>query len=311
MGDLARTLRELYDTEEAGTAFALDGLVDADVLEKWLQLGVLGQTSNQTLFLAKVTAGLLDAEIAALHGEGKTPEEIFNLLYNQEAMDSARALEHWVDARDSLAFSRETDATRAAGWFCNRSRGSEYPGDFALAVGQARKCGPVSRSHTGHDPPDCGGRRREWPVGQSQCHPGVWGQSLRQHSLGIRRWLGSCGCAGDRCLRHAVGQQPFRQPPGYGSRWAHRQAARDQYEFCGSGFVEAFERQDCDSPCEEDLPDVESHLPGGEVPGSPEPFCGLAFVDRELEGTFCQTREWTDPASLDCQQRQQAVRCLQ
>ena len=101
MGDLARTLRELYDTEEAGTAFALDGLVDADVLEKWLQLGVLGQTSNQTLFLAKVTAGLLDAEIAALHGEGKTPEEIFNLLYNQEAMDSARALEHWVDARDS------------------------------------------------------------------------------------------------------------------------------------------------------------------------------------------------------------------
>ena len=114
MTDLARTLRDLYDTEEGGTAFALDGLVEADVLDKWLQLGVLGQTSNQTLFLAKVTVGLLDAEIAALHGEGKTPEEIFNLLYNQEAMDSARALERWVDARDSLAFSRETDATRAA-----------------------------------------------------------------------------------------------------------------------------------------------------------------------------------------------------
>ena len=114
MIDLARTLRDLYHTEEGGTAFALDGLVEADVLEKWLQLGVLGQTSNQTLFLAKVTAGLLDAEIAALHGEGKTPEEIFNLLYNQEALDSARALERWVDVRDSLAFSRETDATRAA-----------------------------------------------------------------------------------------------------------------------------------------------------------------------------------------------------
>lgn len=114
MIDLARTLRDLYHTEEGGTAFALDGLVEADVLEKWLQLGVLGQTSNQSLFLAKVTAGLLDAEIAALHGEGKTPEEIFNLLYNQEALDSARALERWVDARDSLAFSRETDATRAA-----------------------------------------------------------------------------------------------------------------------------------------------------------------------------------------------------
>ncbi len=114
MTDVARTLRDLYDTGKGGTAFALDGLVEADVLDKWLQLGVLGQTSNQTLFLAKVTAGLLDAEIAALHGEGRTPEEIFNLLYNQEAMDSAQALERWVDARDSLAFSRETDATRAA-----------------------------------------------------------------------------------------------------------------------------------------------------------------------------------------------------
>ena len=114
MTELARTLRDLYDTKEGGTAFALDGLVEAEVLDKWLQLGVLGQTSNQTLFLAKVTAGQLDAEIAVLHGKGKAPEEIFNLLYNQEAMDSARALERWVDARDSLAFSRETDATRAA-----------------------------------------------------------------------------------------------------------------------------------------------------------------------------------------------------
>ena len=113
MTDLARTLRDLYYTDEGGTAFALDGLVEADILEKWLQLGVLGQTSNQTLFLAKVTAGLLDAEITALHGEGKTPEQIFNLLYDQEALDSARSLERWVDARDSLAFSRETDATRA------------------------------------------------------------------------------------------------------------------------------------------------------------------------------------------------------
>ncbi len=114
MTELARTLRDLYDTKEGGTAFALDGLVEADVLDKWLQLGVLGQTSNQTLFLAKVTAGQLDAEIAVLHGKGQAPEKIFNLLYNQEAMDSARALERWVDARDSLAFSRETDATRAA-----------------------------------------------------------------------------------------------------------------------------------------------------------------------------------------------------
>ena len=65
MTELARTLRDLYDSEGGGTAFALDGLVEADVLEKWLRLGVLGQTSNQTLFLAKVTAGLLDAEIAA------------------------------------------------------------------------------------------------------------------------------------------------------------------------------------------------------------------------------------------------------
>ena len=114
MTDLVSTLRDLYSTEEGGTAFALDGLVKSDVLEKWLRLGVLGQTSNQTLFLAKVTAGQLDEEIAAHHAEGKTPEEIFNLLYNQEGITSAQALERWVDPSDSLAFSRETDATRAA-----------------------------------------------------------------------------------------------------------------------------------------------------------------------------------------------------
>ena len=114
MSKVATTLRDLYDAQRQGTAFAIDGLVPTEELEHCLEQGVLGQTSNQTLFLAKVNAGQLDAEIATLHRAGKNPIEIFNTLYDHEAQASARALERWVNPHDSLAFSRETDATRAA-----------------------------------------------------------------------------------------------------------------------------------------------------------------------------------------------------
>jgi len=114
MSMVATTLRDLYDPQRQGTAFAIDGLVPAEELEHWLKQGVLGQTSNQTLFLAKVNAGQLDGDIAVLHKAGKSPIEIFNTLYDREAQASAKALERWVNPRDSLAFSRETDATRAA-----------------------------------------------------------------------------------------------------------------------------------------------------------------------------------------------------
>lgn len=111
---LARTLRDLYDPQREGTAFAIDGLVEPDVLTYWLQKGAMGQTSNQTLFLQQVEAGHRDADIQALNQQGRSPFEIYNILYNREAEESARAIQEWAGGADSLAFSRETDATRAA-----------------------------------------------------------------------------------------------------------------------------------------------------------------------------------------------------
>jgi transaldolase len=111
---LARSLADLYDPERGGTAVAVDGFVLPEMLDHWLQFGALGQTSNQTLFLKKVDAGLLDDDIRALHREGRSPMEIYNELYNREALASARQIERWVDPTRRLNFSRETDATRAA-----------------------------------------------------------------------------------------------------------------------------------------------------------------------------------------------------
>lgn len=111
---LARSLADLYDPERGGTAVAVDGFVPPEELDHWLQFGALGQTSNQTLFLKKVEAGLLDEDIRALHRQGRSPLEIYNELYNREALASARQIEQWVDPSRRLNFSRETDATRAA-----------------------------------------------------------------------------------------------------------------------------------------------------------------------------------------------------
>lgn len=111
---LARSLRDLYDPERGGTAIAVDGFVPSEELDHWLQFGAVGQTSNQTLFLKKVDAGLLDTDILVLHRQGKSSLEIYNELYNREALASARQIEQWVDPAWRLNFSRETDATRAA-----------------------------------------------------------------------------------------------------------------------------------------------------------------------------------------------------
>ncbi len=109
---LARTLRDLYDPAEKGTAFAIDGFVPEEVLAYWLGRGVLGQTSNQTLFLQRLQEGALDEDILRLHREGLTPAEIFNRLYDREVAKSAEALARWV-SDDHLGVSRETDALRA------------------------------------------------------------------------------------------------------------------------------------------------------------------------------------------------------
>ncbi len=114
MADIARSLRDLYDPATGGNAFLIDGLIEPERLEAWVRKGVLGQTSNQTLFLKMVQAGHFDDDIARLKREGKNPTEIFNILYNREALRSAEVLERWLSPESALLFSRETDATRAA-----------------------------------------------------------------------------------------------------------------------------------------------------------------------------------------------------
>lgn len=113
-GEIARTLRDLYEWGGDGIAFLIDGFVPDEVLEYWLRQGALGQTSNQTLFLQRVQEGALDEAILRLHREGLTPPEIFNRLYDQEALRSAEALRRWVGREEHLGISRETDALRAS-----------------------------------------------------------------------------------------------------------------------------------------------------------------------------------------------------
>jgi transaldolase len=110
---LARTLRDLYDPEQEGTAFAIDGFVPDELLRAWLGKGVIGQTSNQTLFLQCLQEGALDDAILRLHQQGLSPADIFNCLYNAEVTKSAEALARWANDEDHLGVSRETDALRA------------------------------------------------------------------------------------------------------------------------------------------------------------------------------------------------------
>lgn len=113
MERVAKSIRELYDPSEEGTVFAIDGFVPEDILESWLRKGILGQTSNQTLFLQRLQEGALDEAILNLHRQGLSPEEIFNQLYDREAAKSAQMLERWVSDHDHIGISRETDALRA------------------------------------------------------------------------------------------------------------------------------------------------------------------------------------------------------
>jgi len=113
MARIARSIRELYNPAEEGTVFAIDGFVPEDVLESWLSKGVLGQTSNQTLFLQRLQEGALDEAILNLHRQGLSPEEIFNRLYDREAAKSAQMLQRWVSEQDHIGVSRETDALKA------------------------------------------------------------------------------------------------------------------------------------------------------------------------------------------------------
>lgn len=71
------TLRELYDPAQERTAFTTDGSVPCGVLEACLKKGVVGQASNQPLFLRRLRGGALAEGILRLHRQGLFPHRDF------------------------------------------------------------------------------------------------------------------------------------------------------------------------------------------------------------------------------------------
>ncbi len=53
--------------------------------------GAIGMTTNQTLFRQLMEAGALDERLRILKREGRSPHEIYRLLYNEAATQAARA----------------------------------------------------------------------------------------------------------------------------------------------------------------------------------------------------------------------------
>lgn len=103
---LPRTsLLRLYDEETRGNSFSLDGFPvpgpgpEGGPSQDWFcrlerlirAQGILGMTTNQTLFRALVEAGTLDTRLAELKAEGRSAAECYRLFYNEAAVRAAGA----------------------------------------------------------------------------------------------------------------------------------------------------------------------------------------------------------------------------
>ncbi len=96
----------LYDPETQGNSFSLDGFPAlkegkdwltrlVEIIETW---GVIGMTTNQTLFRQLTEAGVLDERLRALKAKGHSASEIYWILYNEAATLAAKAFE-FIHAR--------------------------------------------------------------------------------------------------------------------------------------------------------------------------------------------------------------------
>lgn len=96
----------LYDPTTQGNSFSLDGFpsledglparqAGTDWFSRLLKIietqGAIGMTTNQTLFRQLMEAGALDERLRILKREGRSPHEIYQLLYNEAATQAARA----------------------------------------------------------------------------------------------------------------------------------------------------------------------------------------------------------------------------
>ncbi len=89
----------LYSPATQGNSFWLDGFPSStpdgadwvtrlvQMIEEW---GVIGMTTNQTLFKQLMEAGVLDEQIKLLKKEGRTAEQTYSILYNEVAVHAAK-----------------------------------------------------------------------------------------------------------------------------------------------------------------------------------------------------------------------------
>ncbi len=92
------SFRRLYHPPTQANSFSLDGFPALRNGKDWTlrlrefiaEKGVLGMTTNQTLFRQLLETGALDRRMRSFKAEGRAPEEIYRILYNEAATEAAR-----------------------------------------------------------------------------------------------------------------------------------------------------------------------------------------------------------------------------
>jgi len=91
------SLLRLQDPATHGNSFSLDGFPALKEGKDWKSRlvefievkGALGMTTNQTLFRQLLETGVLDARLRSFQKEGRSPAQIYPILYNEAAMEAA------------------------------------------------------------------------------------------------------------------------------------------------------------------------------------------------------------------------------
>ncbi len=95
---MKESLLALCDPAEQANSFSLDGFPALKEGKQWQtrlqefieRKGVLGMTTNQTLFRQLLETGALDDRLRALKARGAAATEIYSVLYNEAATEAAR-----------------------------------------------------------------------------------------------------------------------------------------------------------------------------------------------------------------------------
>lgn len=91
------SLLRLYDPATQGNSFSLDGFPalkeGKDFLTRLVEIverqGALGMTTNQPIFRQLVDSGALDPRLKSLKAQGRSAGDIYSILYNEAATQSA------------------------------------------------------------------------------------------------------------------------------------------------------------------------------------------------------------------------------